>query len=94
MYIHVCVYGEIKLIICNGNMRILCVYDGTFTRLSHETFQSLPKRRVKEIPRDFGFDLDRLAHGGIIIASVRKSLRNGKKTSASLKKVLRNNALI
>ena len=38
---------------------------------------------------DFGFDVDRLAHGGIIFASVRKYLGNGKKISACLKKVLK-----
>ena len=48
---------------------------------------------VKEIPKDFEFDPDRLAHGGIIFVPVRKSMRNGKKTSACLKKVLRNYAL-
>ena len=47
---------------------------------------------VKEIPKDFEFDPDRLAHGGIIFVPVRKSMRNGKKTSACLKKVLRNYA--
>ena len=34
---------------------------------------------INEIPRDFGFHLDRLAHGGIIFAPVRKSLRTRKK---------------
>ena len=35
--------------------------------------------RLNKIPLDFGFDLDRLAHAGIIFAPVRNSLRNGKK---------------
>ena len=60
---------------------------------SHQPSQNLPKRRPKEIPRDLGFDQDRLANGGIIFAPVRKSLRNGKKISACLKKVLKNYAL-
>ena len=34
--------------------------------------------------------MDRLAHGGIMFVPVRKSLKDGKKTSACLKKVLRN----
>ena len=33
--------------------------------------------------------MDRLAHGGIIFAPVRKYLRNGKKISARLRKVLK-----
>ena len=47
--------------------------------LFHPPSQNLPQRRANEIPRNFGFDQDRLAHGGIIFAPVRKSLRNGKK---------------
>ena len=62
------------------------------TRLPHQPSQNLPKRRINESPRDFGFQLGRLAHGGIIFAPVRKSLRIGKKTSAYLKKVLRDYA--
>ena len=62
------------------------------TRLPHQPSQNLPKRRINESPRDFGFQLGRLAHGGIIFAPVRKSLRIGKKTSAYLKEVLRNYA--
>ena len=46
-----------------------------FTRSSHQPPQNLPKGRVKESTRDFGFDLDRLAHAGIIIAPVKESLR-------------------
>ena len=38
--------------------------------------------------------MDRLAHGGIIFAPIKKSLRNGKKTFTCLKKVLRNFVLI
>ena len=58
--------------------------------ISHQPSKNFPKRRVKQIPQDFVFDLDRLAHGGIIFAPVRKSLRNGKKTFACLEKYLRN----
>ena len=50
----------------------------------------IAKRKVKEISRDLGFDLDRLATGGIIIALFRSSMNIGKKTSAWLKKLLRN----
>ena len=50
--------------------------------------QNFPKRSEKEIPQVLGFNLDRLAHCGIIFAPVRKSLRNEKKTSACLKKNL------
>ena len=57
------------------------------------TISNLPKRRVKEIARDFGFNLFGLAPGGIIFARVRKSVKDGNKTSACLKKVLRNYAL-
>ena len=88
-----------------------------FTRSSHQPSQNVPKRKVKEILRDFGFDLfhfnlstcftsllacllfffvnkiRRWGHAGIIFGPVRKSVRNGKKTSACLKKVLRNYAL-
>ena len=31
---------------------------------SNKSSQNLPKRRLKEIFEDFGFDLKRLAHGG------------------------------
>ena len=55
--------------------------------------QNLSERRVKEISRDCGSGMDRLANGGITFALIRKSLRNGKKTSACLKIVLRNYAL-
>ena len=57
------------------------------------TISNLPKRRAKEISRDFGFNLFGLAHGGIIFAPVRKSLKDGNKTSDCLKKVLTNYAL-
>ena len=50
-------------------------------------------QRIKEIPQHFGFDLDRLAHAGIIFAPVGRTLRNGKKTSACLKKILRSYTL-
>ena len=43
--------------------------------------------------RDFGFHLVKLNQVGIIFAPVGRSLRNGKKTSACLKKVLRNYVL-
>ena len=35
------------------------------------------------MPQDFGFGPDRLAHGGIIFALVRESLRNAKETCGS-----------
>ena len=54
---------------------------------------NLPKNKGKRNPPRFGFDLDKLAHGGIIFAPVRKYLRNGKKTFACLQKALRNYAL-
>ena len=57
------------------------------------TISNLPKRRVKEISRDFRFNLFGLAPGGIIFAPVRKSLKDGNKTSTTLKKVLTNYAL-
>ena len=53
----------------------------------------IAKRKVKEISRDLGFELKKLATGGIIIALFRSSLNIGKKTSAWLKKLLRNYAL-
>ena len=62
-------------------------------KIISSTFSQSSKRRVNDIPWDFGFDLDRLAHGGITFAPVRKFLRNGKKTFTCLKKVLRNYAL-
>ena len=46
-------------------------------------------KKSKKILRIFGFDLDRLAHGEIIFAPVRKYLRNGKKISTCLKKGLK-----
>ena len=46
-------------------------------------------KKSKRIPWIFGFNLDRLAHGGIIFAPVTKYLRNGKKISACLKKNLK-----
>ena len=64
-----------------------------FTKSYHQPSLNLLKRRVKEIPRGFGFDLGRLVHAWIIFEPIGKSLRNGKKTSTSLKKVLRNYAL-
>ena len=64
-----------------------------FTISSHQPSQNFPKGRLKEIPWDFGFDLDGLAHAGIIFAPLRKSLRKGKETSPYLKKDLRNYTL-
>ena len=58
--------------------------------ISSTITKSSKKRKANEIPRDFGFNPDRLAHGGINFALVRKSLRNRKKTLPCLKKVLRN----
>ena len=60
------------------------------TRLSNKSSQNLPKRCLKDIFRDFVFDLNRQAHGRVIFEPVRKSLGNGKKASTCLKKVLRN----
>ena len=62
-------------------------------RLSHQQSQNLLNRRVKELPRDFGFNLDRLAHAGMILALVRNVLSIGKKTSVCSKKVLGDYAL-
>ena len=61
--------------------------------MSRQPSPNFPGRRIKETPRYFGFDLDRLAHGGVIFVLVRKPRRNGQKTSACLKKVLSNYAL-
>ena len=46
-------------------------------------------KKSKRNPWIFGFDLDRLAHGRTIFAPVREYLRNRKKISACLKKVLK-----
>ena len=54
------------------------------------TISKYSKKKGKRNLRDFGFDLDRIAHDGIIFASVRKYMSNEKKTFACLKKVLRN----
>ena len=62
-------------------------------KIISSTISKSSTKWVKEIPKNFEFDPDRLADGGIIFVPVRKSMRNGKKTSAFLKKVLRNYAL-
>ena len=62
-------------------------------KIISSTISKSSTKWLKEIPKDFEFDPDRLAHGGIIFVPVRKPMRNGKKTSAFLKKVLRNYAL-
>ena len=61
--------------------------------LSPISKSSKKKKKVSKIPRDFLFDLGRIAHSRIIFAPVIKSLRNGKNTFTCLKKVLRNYAL-
>ena len=60
-----------RLFLCKNNKE----ETKQFRRLSYHPSQNLPKRRVKEIPRDLVFDLDRIVHGhdGIIFAPVRKS---------------------
>ena len=57
------------------------------------TISNLPKKRVKAISRDFGFNLFGSGRGGIIFTPARKSLKDGNKTSGCLKKVLTNYAL-
>ena len=72
---------------------LLCIAADDYQDYLINHFKIFQIKRVKETTRYFGFDLDRLAHGRIIFAPVRKSLRNEEKTSAHLKKVLRNYAL-
>ena len=42
--------------------------------------------KVKEIVRDFRFDLEKLAHGGILFCAEEKSPRNEKKLPHSTRK--------
>ena len=62
------------------------IIPSTISKSSKEKGKRNPSRFCKQMNVN---KIVRLAHGGIIFGPVRKSVRNGKKTSACLNKVLR-----